>query len=340
MHLRACHSKSLLDTRAIIGLPNWPKFKAVTRELKLIKQLPKGELLFMRTTPTSTYDPYDLIATAWPINFWLIGANTLSLSLLLTTNASNLKPTIITTKLKPEAAIEEANKYLSASATLVIMHPCEAEALMRFIATMACNGLSSKADTLIDTAASLNFVSKESLSNNGFYKDCKTAPKLAIRAASMQRISATKVFCPTVFTIDGHKFTDLQCRVLSHSKGSDIILGLPALKKLELAIHPSLDSFSMVDCAIQCNRESRRIPCLIVGIDKMSQIIAKQARNKKDLVDAFLISLLFAEELVTVKSDFGEQFDQQLTHRITEFADIPEETQGLPPHRHHLDHIR
>ena len=42
-HLRACHSKSPLGTKAVIVLPNWPKFKAVKKELKLIKQLPKGE---------------------------------------------------------------------------------------------------------------------------------------------------------------------------------------------------------------------------------------------------------------------------------------------------------
>ena len=70
----------------------------------------------------------------------------------------------------------------------------------------------------------------------------------------------------------------------------------------------------------------------------MNQIIVKQARNKKDPVDVFLISLLFAEELAIVKSDFGEQFDQQLKHLITEFADVTVEPQGLPPHRGHLDH--
>ena len=46
----------------------------------------------------------------------------------------------------------------------------------------------------------------------------KTAPKLAISVASEQRISTTKVFCPSIFTIDGHEFTDLQFRVLSHFK--------------------------------------------------------------------------------------------------------------------------
>ena len=71
----------------------------------------------------------------------------------------------------------------------------------------------------------------------------------------------------------------------------------------------------------------------------MNQIIVKQARrNKKDPVDVFRISLHFAEELANVKSDLGEQFDQQLKHLITEFAYVTEKPQGLPPHRGHLDH--
>ncbi len=49
-HLRACHSRSPLDTRAVIVLLDWPKFKTVLKELKLIKQLPKGEKVFIRIT--------------------------------------------------------------------------------------------------------------------------------------------------------------------------------------------------------------------------------------------------------------------------------------------------
>jgi len=70
----------------------------------------------------------------------------------------------------------------------------------------------------------------------------------------------------------------------------------------------------------------------------MNKRIAKHARNKKDPMDVFLISLHFAEEIATVKSDFGEQFDQQLKHLITEIVDVTEEPRGLPPHRGHLDH--
>ena len=92
---------------------------------------------------------------------------------------------------------------------MLVMDPYEAEALMRFNATTVLNGLPSKADTLIDTTASLNFLSKEFVEANGFYKECKTASKLAIRMPSEQRISTTSVFCSSVYTIDGHEFANL-----------------------------------------------------------------------------------------------------------------------------------
>jgi hypothetical protein len=188
------------------------------------------------------------------------------------------------------------------------------------------NELSAKAHTLIDTTTSLNFVSKEFVMANGFYKYCKTvSPKLATRVASEQCISTNKMFCPSVFTIDVHDFNDLQFRVLPHyNKSPDIILGLPALKQLNVVIHPSLNTFTTGYFTINCNRELRRISCMIVDFDKMDQMIVKHARNKKNPSYVFLISLHFAEDLASVKSDFGEQFDQQLKQLITEFADVTE----------------
>jgi hypothetical protein len=88
-----------------------------------------------------------------------------------------------------------------------------------------------------------------------------------------------KVFCPSVFTIDGHEFTDLQFRVLPYFQSWDIILELPALKQLNVAIHPSLNTFTMGDVTINYDRESRRISCMIIDSDKMKKIIVKHARN-------------------------------------------------------------
>ncbi len=135
----------------------------------------------MRTSPIGTYDLPDLMPSTWPINFWLIVANTPVLSPLLITNVSNLKPNIVRIESKPKAALETTNENISTTIALLIMKPYEAEALMRFTAFVSYDGLSSKANTLIDTAASLNFVSKDFFVTNGFYKDCKTVPKLSIR---------------------------------------------------------------------------------------------------------------------------------------------------------------
>ncbi len=161
----------------------------------------------MRTTPTGTYDPPDLIPTVWPIIFGLIDASTPVLSPLLNTYASNLKPKVVTNELNPQVAIKVEDESLPTTA-LVIMDPYQAEALMRFSATLSYKELSSKTDTLIDTVASLEFFSKEFVMANGFYKDCKIAPKLSIRLAIEERISTAKVFCPKVFIIDGREFTD------------------------------------------------------------------------------------------------------------------------------------
>jgi hypothetical protein len=68
---------------------------------------------------------------------------------------------------------------------------------------------------------------------------------------------------------------------------------------------------------------------MIVDSDKMDQIIVKQARNKKNPRDLIFISLHFVEDLASVKSDFGDQFDQQLKHLITEFADVTEDWRSL-----------
>jgi len=98
----------------------------------------------------------------------LIDANTPVLSPLLTTNVSNVKPNIVRIESKPEATLETADENLSTATAIIIMNPHEVEALMIFVAVVSYNGLSSKTDTLIDTAASLTFVSKDFDVNNGF----------------------------------------------------------------------------------------------------------------------------------------------------------------------------
>ena len=50
------------------------------------------------------------------------------------------------------------------------------------------------------------------------------------------------------------------------------------------------------------------------------------------------MSLLFAEGLESMKTNFGSELDTQLKELVTEFDDVTQEPQGLPPHRGIFDH--
>jgi hypothetical protein len=70
----------------------------------------------------------------------------------------------------------------------------------------------------------------------------------------------------------------------------------------------------------------------------MDKTLIKLSRNKKNPAYVFLISLHLKKDLETIKSDFREQFDKQLKQLMTDFADVTEEPEGLPPHRDLSDH--
>ena len=63
----------------------------------------------------------------------------------MNTSVDTLKANIVTTQLEANEAIKAANKCVLAAIDMVVMNPYEAEALMRFNATVVLDGLSAKA---------------------------------------------------------------------------------------------------------------------------------------------------------------------------------------------------
>jgi len=84
----------------------------------------------MRTTPTCTYDTFDLITFAYVIDYWLIDANTFVLFPRIATNVSVLKPYTVITELEPNVAIQVAYTYVSSIVAMLIMNPYETTTLM------------------------------------------------------------------------------------------------------------------------------------------------------------------------------------------------------------------
>ena len=54
----------------------------------------------------------------------------------------------------------------------------------------------------------------------------------------------------------------------------------------------------------------------------MQKILAKAARNKHAESELFLVSLHFAEELESIKTDIGPESNTQLKELVTEFVDV------------------
>ncbi len=217
-HSRMSHARAPIDTKADIAVSNWSVYKLITKELHQLRQIHIKEDIFTRPTAIGSYNPPNHIKYIWVINLWVIEANTPKLKPTLaivssitapTTTANDMPIDNLPNEMESEAAIQAVDKYLLATYDLVVMHPLENHSLMRFNDVVFQENLTSNVDTLIDTASRLNFVIKQFLSSNGFYKYCKAAPKLTVKVANEQRISTDKIFCPTVFTIDGHAFTGL-----------------------------------------------------------------------------------------------------------------------------------
>jgi hypothetical protein len=119
----------------------------------------------------------------------------------------------------------------------------------------------------------------------------------------------------------------------------DFIFGLPAMKELNMSIHPSKDLVLIGHIPFSCESQPRRVSCLLVDSSKMHKLLAKAARSKHTESELFLVSLHFAEELKSIHTDFGPEFDAHLKELVTEFGDVThQEPQGLPPHRGIFDY--
>ncbi len=69
-HIRTCHAKSPVNTKALIVLPNWPQFNATTTGLKLLRQISTNTPVF--TKPSTLGKGHTVVKVPWPINYWAI----------------------------------------------------------------------------------------------------------------------------------------------------------------------------------------------------------------------------------------------------------------------------
>ena len=114
-----------------------------------------------------------------------------------------------------------------------------------------------------------------------------------------------KHFRLPMFRLIRKKIPGLSFIVLPRLKCVDFIFGLLAMKKSNMSIQPSKDVVVIGDILFSCESQPRRVSCCLVDSSKMHKILAKVARNKHAESELFLVSLHFAKELYSIKTDIG-----------------------------------
>ena len=148
-----------------------------------------------------------------------------------------------------------------------------------------------------------------------------------------------KIFSPANASLGQKKFNGLIFTILPHLKCVEFIFGFPTMKELNISIQLSKDMVLISDISFICESQLRRVSCLLVDSSKMHKELTKAARDKHtNKSELFRGSLHFVEELESIKTDFGPELDIQLKELATEFADVTQQPQGLPPHRGIFDH--
>jgi hypothetical protein len=109
----------------------------------------------------------------------------------------------------------------------------------------------------------------------------------------------------------------------------DFIFGLPTMKECNISIQPSNDLVLIVDIPFSRESQPHRVSCFFVDWYKNAEKIAKAARNKQIESELFLVSLHFAEESESIKTNFGPELDIHLKELVTKFVDVTQEPQGL-----------
>ena len=154
-HIRTCHAKSPLKTKALIVLLCCPQINAATTGLRLLRQVPIDTPIF--TIPSSLGKRHIVVKVPWPINYWVIDKDTSVKVSPPHVKSVDLSLTMDETNSKSEIHFQ----WLSTGVALTIMDPNQPEPLMKLPISIEQDSLQFHTNVLIDSAATLNFASQD-----------------------------------------------------------------------------------------------------------------------------------------------------------------------------------
>ena len=78
-----------------------------------------------------------------------------------------------------------------------------------------------------------------------------------------------------------------------------------------MIIRPTAKTISFNGAKIPCTTEDRRVSCFLLDGDKMEKVMNEASKSKKQTSDFFVVSLQLAEQIASVKTDFGFEYDDE-----------------------------
>ena len=142
-----------MNTKAVIVLPNWPQFNAVTTGFRLLRQVPIDTPVFTKPSPLGKR--HSVVKIPWPINYWVIDKDThVKVSSTPVTSVTVTKDIA-----KSFTTSDIAAHWLPTSTALTIMDPNQPSPLMKLTISIEQDSIQFHTTVLVDSAATLNFVS-------------------------------------------------------------------------------------------------------------------------------------------------------------------------------------
>jgi len=138
----------------------------MTTSLKLLEQIPIDTPVFTKSSLLGIRP--NLVKVPWPINYWVIDKDTLVK--VSSTHVQSVSSPMNITNRSNQSVI--ASHWLPPADALTIMEPNEPEPLMKLPIDIEYYSLRYDTGVLIDTSATLNFVSREFLVRNGLVGNC------------------------------------------------------------------------------------------------------------------------------------------------------------------------
>jgi hypothetical protein len=209
---------------AVFVLPKWAKFNQLTKHWKLYHEFPARTQLFTRPSLDNLAQQEVVAPSPWHVQLWLVDVDCAFYDPASPTERDQPNSGHVPTVDWGES-IATLQQFISPP-TALLTDLTEARPLIRTELTVKTRDGGHQIFGLVDCAATLDFVSEDSVRRFALHTR-KSLTKTLVRLANGQRVTSSTV-CDVTFELARPEF-QRNFYVLRDSRADDLVMGLPWL---------------------------------------------------------------------------------------------------------------